>query len=274
VTSATILLSPHLDDIAYAVGGSLLKKAFPPPYKAVTVFSKSAYSPFSSAKLSPEEATRVRKDEDRAYFSSLGIDVIHLDLPEAYQLRGYTSLKSIFEVRQSIDDPIFNDAAEKIHQTMASFSGGYLVMPLGIGNHVDHLIVSDACLSTGPRWRRIYYEDLPYATSYPLSRIAKIAYSLDHTAKPSFVELRHEIQQKLRNLQLYQSQVSGHELGVVANYATRVGRGKGSFERLWTRENNYEGSSEDGPREAHVGRRLHLLDIARRNISKALGIWW
>jgi LmbE family N-acetylglucosaminyl deacetylase len=275
-TIGTILISPHSDDLALSIGGALLKRVLPQPCTAITVFTRSDYAPSELGTPSSEEITQKRKEEDNAYLSSLGIDLANLDFPGA-DLRGYgpfTSTKSILKEWRSDDDPIYRSVAEKLHQIVAASSPAYLVIPLGLGCHVDHLIVCDACLAANAELTRIYYEDLPYAAKYPLARISKIALSVDETAGPFYVDLGEGIQQKIDNLRFYGSQLSIHYQSSVFDYATRLGKGKGPFERLWVSQKGLEPSVEERHAILHVSRRLHMMDVPHRIASQALGRWW
>jgi LmbE family N-acetylglucosaminyl deacetylase len=282
-SDGTILIAAHADDAAYSVGGALLKGALPLPVTAVTVFTKTNYAPYlpSSSGLSVEEITRISKEEDKAYFSQLGIDVIHLDFLDA-PLRGYNDPgnpllkdrpgRSILGMERSINDPVFHRVEEKIEQTLSAFSGSHLALPMGLGCHIDHLVTSDACLSANSKLRTIFYEDVPYAFWYPVMRINRIVHSIDPTAKPVYVRIEREMRQKLKNLELYRSQV-GPETGKVLSYARRVGRNMGPVERLWFSTKNPSGSKER-LRSVRVSRRLHMLDTQYRRIAKELGVWW
>jgi LmbE family N-acetylglucosaminyl deacetylase len=283
-SDGTILIAAHADDAAYSVGGALIKRALPQPVVAVTVFSRTDYAPYlpSSSKMSVDEITRVSKEEDRTYFSQLGIEVMQLDFPDA-PLRGYNDpgniyLKDrpgrpIFGVKLSTDDSVFKSVENSIVSTLSSFSGSYIALPLGLGCHVDHLITSDACISANSKLRMIYYEDVPYSFGYPLARINRIARTIDPTAEPLYVEIEHEMRQKLKNLESYKSQV-GPETRRVANHARRVGGKRGAVERLWFSAKIPSYSVEDRTHSVFVDRRTSMLDSQHRRMAKALRLSW
>jgi LmbE family N-acetylglucosaminyl deacetylase len=282
--SGTLLIAAHADDAAFSVGGALLKHAIPLPVTAVTVFTRTDYAPYlaSANQMSVDEITRISTEEDKAYFSGLGINVVHLGFLDA-PLRGYSEAgnpflkerpgKSIFGVKRSIDDPIFQNVRDRISQTVSGFRGSHLALPLGLGCHVDHLITSDACLSANTSLKSIYYEDVPYSVGYPIRRIDSIAHSIDSSVRVQYVELGQEIEQKVRNLGVYVSQV-GSESSLAATYARRLGRNKGPVERLWFSGKDSGLGPEERRLSPGVSRRTRLLDAQYRRIAKGLKIRW
>src|SRR6266536_2916181 len=83
-----LLLSPHPDDIAWSLGGTVsrLRQAGAQLF-AITLFARSRYAPGSPAHGS-SAATQVRALEEDAWASLAGVQLDRADLPDA-SLRGY-----------------------------------------------------------------------------------------------------------------------------------------------------------------------------------------
>jgi LmbE family N-acetylglucosaminyl deacetylase len=282
--SGLILIAAHADDAAFSLGGAILKHALPLPISAVTIFSRTDYAPYqaTTSELSVDEITRISKEEDMTYFARFGINVIHLDFLDA-PLRGYTLPggpyakqrvgKSLFSIEEAVDDPIYKSVADKLGQLLSAFQGSHVAIPLGLGCHIDHLITSEACSSLRPDLTRIYYEDVPYAEAYPLSRIERIARMMDKAAWPRIVDITGIIQDKIKDLGVYRSQVSKTETDKAAAYARRLGGRSGPAERFWVSESNTRIPSNPRGLTTPVSRRLGPLDTAYRRISKRLNMW-
>lgn len=110
--------------------------------------------------------TAARRAEDRDAAQSLGAEITFLDYPEALY-RGYEGLANLFGTPK-MDDmlTLFYDLVDKIQRkTFARVRLSDTVhLPLGVGEHADHLIVGAA----GAAFRRV--RDVRYYVDYPYSR--------------------------------------------------------------------------------------------------------
>ena len=164
-----LFLSPHLDDAAFSAGGTIAALARDGWRVVVaTVFTRSVPDPAGFAlacqtdKGLPADADymALRRAEDREAMRRLGVaagDVLHLDLPEAPH-RGYDSAAALFAGVRA-DDPVDAEIERLIAPLLAAADRLYL--PLGLGNHADHLAVIAAAdrLGHGEAWR---WFDTPY----------------------------------------------------------------------------------------------------------------
>jgi LmbE family N-acetylglucosaminyl deacetylase len=171
-----VVVSPHRDDAAFSLGlavGTWLQKGY--AVEVVNVFTRSEYAPYSDAdSLHPNDrmsfASAVRKREDESwvklYVGQLGrgkLTLTDLNLKDA-PLRLHCSLG---EVQQREPD-LTEKVSSKIKRSLEMSKADAIVLPLGVGNHVDHLTARIACLPTDAQaFALAFYEDLPYAAQAP-----------------------------------------------------------------------------------------------------------
>ena len=114
-----------------------------------------------------------------------------------------------------------------------------LVLPLGLGHHVDHRTARDAALPFSKNLPCAFYEELPYATRdgvrVDLSRFRKDAGTRLH--EPLFPVLCHGTHTRPTEFKrtialMYESQIDRALADTIANFSHRY-RGA---ERLWANE--------------------------------------
>lgn len=173
-----LYLSPHFDDVALSCGGSIFRHtaiddsvlvvtmtAAEPPedFQSVTVEALHRRWSESLGGAPPREMVAQRRAEDRAAFSRLRADVLHLPFFDCIYRAG-ASGEPLYPGPMDMFGP-FNPADESIIEAVAETfralpAAGQIYVPLGVGNHVDHRVA---------RWaaERVfdepaYYEDYPY----------------------------------------------------------------------------------------------------------------
>ncbi len=161
--------SPHLDDAVFSAGATLCRAARRGWRVVVaTIFTGNVAQPTGFAlacQLDKGLAADVdymalRRAEDKRACARLGAEALHLPLLEAPH-RGYHSAPALFA------DVIPNDGARTnvlaaIADLLADLRPDILLAPLGIGGHVDHLIVRDAVTALSNPPTTMLWEDWPY----------------------------------------------------------------------------------------------------------------
>lgn len=160
-----VAVSPHLDDAVFSAGAALAGLAADGwRVRVVTTFTRTVPDPTGFALacqtdkgLGPEvDYMALRRAEDVAAMEALGVDApVHLGFAEAPH-RGYESGPELFAGVHADDDA----AAALVPALDRELEGADVVLaPVGLGGHVDHLVVI-AALGDRPvvRW-----DDLPYA---------------------------------------------------------------------------------------------------------------
>ena len=198
-------------------------------------------------------ARRRIEDERFAYLAEASI--VFLDLPDAV-FRGYEGDE------QLLGAPRDDDAApyERIRTEIARLEPQKVYLPLGVGNHVDHQLCREVGIGLlnesrpwvmpGPEYagQVVFYEDFPYAwwsgfsspADLPAEALAGVPPDVQLT--PTFADVSDQLEQKIRGISLYESQLDrlfGGRRGMadaVRRYGRAVGlagRLDGAAERYW-----------------------------------------
>ncbi len=244
-----IVFSPHCDDAALSLGALLASRARDTLITIVTIFSKSRYTILDGLSKRATEVTRIRKAEDRFYARLIGAELAFLNLPEAL-LRGRDNAMELIIWRYGEQERRLKKQLKlAFARLIAGFTGAKLFFPLGLGHHIDHVLVRDAAIEWLLEERRLanevaFYEDLPYASIFNDLRPAlEFIRSCGLETEARLFDVSPYMEVKLRNLRAYRSQIAPGDLQHVENYAARLFRWHGSTinnnqaqgycERLW-----------------------------------------
>jgi LmbE family N-acetylglucosaminyl deacetylase len=196
-----------------------------------------------------------RRIEDERFAYMAEASIVFLDLPDAV-FRGYEGDDQLLGTPRE-DDPA---PYERLRTEIARLEPQKVYFPLGVGNHVDHQLCRDvgvALLGEPRRWIMpgpeyagtvVFYEDFPYAwwagfTSIDdLPQHAFEAVPPDVQLTPTFADVTDQLEQKIRGISLYESQLD-RLFGGRRNMADAVrrygralglqGRIDGAAERYW-----------------------------------------
>lgn len=183
-----IVLSPHLDDAALSCGAMMLHAVGRTSVTVVTFFTEAGHRPYTLSarrylqQVEAKDAQMLyqrRQEEDRAALKSAGITCVHAGLPEAlFRRRAHHRPSFGGRLLPEIDHiyPVYRlhitagriaaaDAGTLQHvcetiQQRAGSGPSVVLAPLGVGNHVDHILVRSAAERSGARV--VYYSDFPY----------------------------------------------------------------------------------------------------------------
>jgi LmbE family N-acetylglucosaminyl deacetylase len=151
VVAEWVFVSPHLDDVALSCGGAVAKAARSGAPLIVTVFagipegdlSEFAHFQHERWNLPDSEGVVLRREEDRRAARELGesVQIAWLDYLDAiYRDPDYSSDEALFGAPLECDLTL----AEQVYQDLRRLPTTRYVLPMGIGNHVDHQIVREA----------------------------------------------------------------------------------------------------------------------------------
>lgn len=230
----TILVSPHSDDIAYSLGGTLLTEYFDRPAMLVTVFTKSNFSLRMKLNNS-EEITKIRCLEDAEFAKETKIEYRGLNLPES-PIRGKKTHKEIFESSEPDQDPVFKNVYLSLSKLIKEFPDALVVSPMSLGGHLDHKIVHESCLAICKEnnIKISFYEDLPYASFLTLKQIEDKAFEIDPSLRPYKIDITQTFKRKLTNLKIYKTQIGKKKPREVFIHATRIGINNEEFvDAIW-----------------------------------------
>ena len=167
-----IYLSPHLDDAALSAGGLIYDQTQSGVPVEIWTFMcgdphLTEYSPFAQQLhrnwgfADAAETARERRKEDLRAAEILGAKAVHFDFLDCIYRRG----RSGEWLYQEIDIPPREEDADLPAQIASAISArlepdDVLVCQLGVGSHVDHVLVRQAAERLG---RPLFYDvDMPY----------------------------------------------------------------------------------------------------------------
>lgn len=208
-----VVLAPHLGDAALSCGALLTYAVSRTPITVVTFFTEGGQAPYArSARRylrqvgarDAEMAYQWRRDEDRAALEPLGITCVHAGLTEALFRRRpanlsrskLTNVYPFYRVHATsgrivaADAGMLREVREIIHRVAGS--GASLVLaPLGVGGHVDRILVRTAAQSSGGPVA--YYRDVPGSRRDPAAEAFIYRHDLVETRWPEPTEDKAEL---------------------------------------------------------------------------------
>ena len=213
-----LFLSPHLDDVAFSCGGTLLRLTDDPANWRVvlcTLFTASVSNPQGFALrcqtdkgIPPEtDYLALRRAEDAAYSTAARVTAFHHWAYREAPHRGYESPAALFAGAHA-DDPIWQPLSTDLAALDDALQPDLVFAPQGLGNHVDHLQTIRAALATWPIERLLWYRDTPYAIREPAARPAALL-RLEEDLFPRRVSLTSSVlARKIEGCCCYASQLS------------------------------------------------------------------
>jgi len=160
------VFSPHLDDAALDCTDHILAwKKLGFHVHVVTFFTKSASrSPEDLTCDSSDDLERRRTCEDKDAMNRLGVSWSHLSFADVWFRRENERLNCTNELllHEASNDRILRALTSAI---LSFRDSGLFVVPLGVGGHVDHLLVREAAEFEIEPTELCYYVDYPYALS-------------------------------------------------------------------------------------------------------------
>lgn len=184
-----LFVSPHLDDAVLSCG-ALMSALLPGEAVVATLFTAAEPGPLSlSARTylrqcqagDPSSLYQARRHEDRDVLARLGAEVVHLGLTEALfrphpspaRARAGRWLPDLaltyptfrFHVAAGSlsrhDEPVIQRAAAEILALVERYRPATVLLPLGVGGHVDHLVARE--IGGWLPELAVYYADFPYS---------------------------------------------------------------------------------------------------------------
>jgi len=192
---ALIVLAPHLDDAALSCGALMIHAARRTSVTVATLFTEAGQAPYTlSARRylhqvgarNAQTLYEQRRAEDRAALEPIGITCVHAGLTEALFRRrphpGRWSLLARLLPELEHTYPVYRThitsghvaaadvgtlrAVCEVIQRLAGSGPNLVLAPLGVGGHVDHVLVRTAAERSGVRI--VYYSDFPYNQRDPV----------------------------------------------------------------------------------------------------------
>jgi hypothetical protein len=248
-----LILSPHRADAAFSLSLSITNwLTAGHTITLLNVFTKTLYAPYSDAdfvhendRLSYVSAMRQREDElflqrlthDLPKQAKSHIQIADLNLKDA-PIRLRCPPEDLYDTPVNPQDPAIEKIRKALTRLSEADSMDALVLPLALGDHVDHLTVRDAALPLTTTLPSAFYEDLPYATTHPSAATDLQALreeTTTHLHEPLSPVINHHpdaVNLKRRLVLAYPSQIDEDAANLITDFATRYNGG----ERLWANE--------------------------------------
>ncbi len=242
------VVSPHRGDAALALGLSV--ETWLAEGHAVTIvnaFTRSEFAPYSDVgsvhendRMSFASAVRKREDESWAKLYRGKLTLVDLNLKDA-PLRLHCGTDEVFGLQVNAAEKAF----VKIQKAVVASRADALVLPLGLGGHIDHVTAREAGLAgRGGEQPLAFYEELPEALELRAageleSRVGEMAMMLRMELEPVFLgdarsgeALAVGVARRRKVAWCYDSQMNEEETAAVSEYVMAYeGR-----ERLWANE--------------------------------------
>ncbi len=181
-----VVLSPHLDDAVFSCAAAIRQLRQEGPVLVINIFTK--YLATSTLKHGVPLVDS-RNDEERVAAAYLGYESIKLDeLDAAFRRPHYAQISNIFRAVHEEDMHWLPELRERIEAVLRTITFDTLLVPLGIGWHVDHVLTF---LAMQPRWQQSgvqFYEDAPYcgiphSASYRMRQVGTAAPDTLHNGR-------------------------------------------------------------------------------------------
>jgi LmbE family N-acetylglucosaminyl deacetylase len=226
-----LYLSPHADDAALSCGAQIAM--FTRRHDSVLIWTLMGGFPDPATRDFPlarhfrevwnieNDVTALRRREDVAATATLGAGFRHGDWVEAIY-RGDADGQPLYTELPAIngdihpDDPLLklvdDDAAvDALFAPFGLDEHDTIHVPLGVGAHVDHLLVRRMALRLGnrhPHLRMVFYEEYPYVVYNPRN-VAFAVSTFGAVLRPAPTPQVDEnaITQKIRAIACYSSQL-------------------------------------------------------------------
>jgi LmbE family N-acetylglucosaminyl deacetylase len=230
-----IFISPHFDDVAYSCGGTISKLASSGQlplvitifagtpsftFHPVTLASKSGRPlafrvhrgmGFSLGRsLNPAGIVALRRQEDARAFDYLHADYLWLDyLDGIYRgnARRYSQIEQLLGGDLHSEDlAICQRLAQELVKLHERLPAATWYVPLGVGRHIDHQLVSSASMGLIERGATVKcYEDFPYVARK--GALNERLQELGRAFAPTQVEIAGALHQRVEAAALYASQI-------------------------------------------------------------------
>ena len=181
IAERRLYLSPHLDDVVLSCGGQIARATRDGvPVDILTVFAGDEPGPsepvasslvtqlYGLWQLVPGRVMATRRLEDVAACAKLAAQPIQWTLQEAIHRRDperraalYPSLERLFGAIDPAEETLVARLAERFGGIPGVLENTRIVVPLGVGGHVDHRIVR-AAAERAFGGALLYYEEFPY----------------------------------------------------------------------------------------------------------------
>lgn len=230
-----IVFSPHPDDCAFALGGTILLKGQEHNISNCDVFSDKDYNILGL----DEEAKAIIKKEEETVMTALGICNIELGFTDARK-RSNVRLRELFgserSDRQVQESNVYNDVKQSMKALIDKTKPFGIYVPLGCGWHIDHLIVRNCALEIVKQQNNdmevYFYEDMPYSGNDKWRKQILDKLCTQYILTEEIIDIENVHEKKCEILGMYKSQIKGRDIRLMDQYMYGIREGC-VCERIW-----------------------------------------
>lgn len=221
-----LIVSPHRDDAAFSCAIAIRELRKRCSVTVSNYFTVSEYAPLRTTDA--VSITALRLDEDRNFAKLAGVTLADLDLVDAPQ-RLQIEFSQISNNRPL--GPEDARCRQIITAQIAGLAPDLILLPLALGDHIDHRIAQAAAIDTGHP-RLAFYEDLPYAARLDPGKPELRAHEISPLLTPWIFRAPDGCSWKAQCAGLYPSQIGAATVDEISQYGNRYQQG----ERFWVTE--------------------------------------
>ena len=232
------VLAPHPDDAGFSIGGILDFIKLYSDICVITIFGKTDYLGIYGVTSNWQQATQVRFKEEQDYCKTINAYLVYIGYEDAIIRFHHKEKDIILSPKNNRNLILDTELVNQIKSIINIQKPDFIFVPLGIGNHIDHLLTNSIgqIISQETILPIIYYEDLPYAARVYSSEVTKHIKYVDKNLVSIDIILGHHLAKKLENIKLYHSQITKKILIDIESYARYIDNNYGG-ERLWSDNN-------------------------------------
>jgi LmbE family N-acetylglucosaminyl deacetylase len=227
---AVTIVSPHYDDAPLSLGQSLLDGALSRcRVRVEVVFGRSNFTRwFHPTRGRALPVTVWRRGEEALAQAAFGYRVGTSSWEEVVLRSGELDAERLLDPTVPLDEELVADLTSWMRRLRGH--GAVLLVPAGVGGHVDHRLVAEAGrrLADEHPDRLGFYEDRPYVSMVGPDAVVERLRSLRPDLEP--VDVSATVTDRLHRLlqRCYPSQVEGLFMDAMAS-----DRAAGARERVW-----------------------------------------
>lgn len=247
--ASRVVLSPHLDDAALSLGGTIARwtaarerilvvtvaAGSPPPGASLSSFAASLHRAWG---IGSADVVALRRREDEAAMAILGADAERLErLDAVYRLPQRYDGDAALLGEPALEDRLGLDLASDLAPILAASPQAEILAPLAVGGHVDHRVVHRVATELARQGREVcFYEDFPYAARP--SAVEDRRAAIGSTLEPVTLDIAATLDRKVAAVLAYASQIDALFGGIeparaaILAYAQAIGSGVPA-ERIW-----------------------------------------
>ena len=233
------VISPHSDDAALSIGGTLAQLKGSVEISILTMIGPSRCAGTCAPLYGDVEVvTKIRMAEDDIYGEFIAAKVECANIHDVEMYIDASGSRWSERIMDKPDDFRLNQYISGLKAHFESHIPDVILAPLAVGAHSDHAATHQALqsilpdlLKKAPATRVMFYEDLPYC-QYDLAALVDRLEDFDNL-KPIIITI--DPTQKATGISIYRSQYIAADIAWdVLEYAEKLSEKEGVYvERLW-----------------------------------------